>query len=305
MKAWWIELGHAWRAALATIRRQPIGWLAGAGVVATAVILPVLLHLALAALAPAARALSADPEISIYLMLDATPADFRQAQSAIEAQITALRAAEPRARAVVFAVPKAEALKQFRVQAERTGTAQALDALKDNPLPDGFVIRLSAVSAEAVTTLAQRLRAVPKVDAARVDTEWVRRLGAAVQAAAVVQWLLAALFGLVVVAVTFNVTHAQVLAARDEIEVARLVGATQAFIRRPFVIRGALLGATGAVFALGTAALVVYALGDLFGALPGPAAAWREALVVFSVVTALGGAGGWWSAARHLRRLGA
>ncbi len=306
MKQWWIGQQHAWREAYAALRREPLAWMAGVGVVATAVLLPVLLHWAIGILAPTARSIAADPEVSVYLTVDATPGDFREAQALIDEQVTALRAAYASARIVVTPVPKAQALEQFRAQAERIGNAAAFGALKDNPLPDGFVIRLAALPSGEIDAFAERVRTLPKVDVVQLDAQWVRRLAAVVRTASTLQWTLSVLFALVVVAVTFNATYAQVLALRDEIEVARLVGATNASIRRPFVVRGVMLGIAGAALALGIAALIARAGAGVFDADAAGAAAisWREVAVVLLVVAALGGAGGWWSATRQLRRVG-
>lgn len=306
MKSWWVAQSHAWRTAVAAIRREPFAWLASAGVVASAVVLPVLLHLGVGALAPTVRGIATDPEISVYLVLDASAGDFREAQALIEERLAGFRATQPAARITLVPVPKADALERFRAQAERAGNAAAFAALKDNPLPDGFVIRAAGVPAAALDELAVSLRKVDKVDAVQLDAEWVRRLAAALRAAVAIQWGLAVLFAAVVVAVTFNATHAQALALRDEIEIARLIGATHAFIRRPFVVRGAVLGLAGAALALGIAVLVVSAAARVFDADPFSATGmgWLDALTVLAVVAALGGAGGWWSATRHLRRFG-
>ncbi len=306
MKQWWIGQQHAWRAAYAAARREPLAWLASVGVVATAVLLPVLLHLFIGWMVPAAREIAADPEVSVYLAVDATPGDYREAQALIEEQVNALRAAYASARVAVTLVPKAQALEQFKAQAERAGNAAAFAALRDNPLPDGLVIRFNAVPAGEIDGFAQRVRAIPKVEAVQLDAQWVRRVAAAVRTASALQWALSALFALVVVAVTFNATYAQVLALRDEIEVARLVGATNATIRRPFVVRGAVLGFAGAALALLLAALIARTGATLFDAAAAGAAAisLTEVAIVSCAVALLGGAGGWWSATRQLRRVG-
>ena len=112
--------------------------------------------------------------------------------------------------------------------------------------------------------------------------------------------------------VTFNTIRLQILAQSDEIEVAKLIGATDAFIRRPFYYFGALQGALGGLFAaalvwLGVHALtpVIHELVALYGvsfALSGPAAAHVAALA--GIGAALGWAGAWLSAAIHLQKIG-
>ena len=308
MKQWWIGQQHAWRAAYVAARREPLAWLASVGVIATAVLLPVLLHWVIGLMVPTAREIATDPEVSVYLAVDASPGDFREAQALIDEQVTALRAAYPAARVLVTPVPKAQALEQFKAQAEQAGNAAAFAALRDNPLPDGFVVRFTAVPTGEIDGFAQRVRSIPKVDAVQLDAQWVRRVASAVQAASAMQWALSVLFGLVVIAVTFNATYAQVLALRDEIEVARLVGATNATIRRPFVVRGAVLGFAGAALALLLAALIARTGAGLFAGTAdvavGTGIGLREIAIVLLTVALLGGAGGWWSATRQLRRVG-
>ena len=204
MKQWWIGQQHAWRAAYVAARREPLAWLASVGVIATAVLLPVLLHWVIGLMVPTAREIATDPEVSVYLAVDASPGDFREAQALIDEQVTALRAAYPAARVLVTPVPKAQALEQFKAQAEQAGNAAAFVALRDNPLPDGFVVRFTAVPTGEIDGFAQRVRAIPKVDAVQLDAQWVRRVASAVQAASAMQWALSVLFGLVVIAVTFN-----------------------------------------------------------------------------------------------------
>lgn len=306
MKQWWSGQQHAWRAAYVAARREPLAWIASVCVIATAVLLPVLLHWVIGLMVPTAREIATDPEVSIYLAVDASPGDFREAQALLDEQATALRAAYPAARVVVTPVPKAQALEQFKAQAERVGNSAAFAALRDNPLPDGFVVSFNAVPASEIDGFAQRVRAIPKVDAVQLDAQWVRRIASAVQAASAMQWALSLLFALVVVAVTFNATYAQVLALRDEIEVARLVGATNATIRRPFVVRGAALGFAGGALALVLAALIARTGTGFFAAVAdaAPAISAREVAIVLVTVALLGGAGGWWSATRQLHRVG-
>ena len=155
MKQWWIGQQHAWRAAYVAARREPLAWLASVGVIATAVLLPVLLHWVIGLMVPTAREIATDPEVSVYLAVDASPGDFREAQALIDEQVTALRAAYPAARVLVTPVPKAQALEQFKAQAEQAGNAAAFAALRDNPLPDGFVVRFTAVPTGEIDGFAQ------------------------------------------------------------------------------------------------------------------------------------------------------
>jgi cell division transport system permease protein len=95
------------------------------------------------------------------------------------------------------------------------------------------------------------------VDTVQVDSAWVKRLAALINVLRLALLLLAATLGTVVVAVVFNTIRLQVMTQRDEIIVSKLIGATDAFIHRPFYYTGALLGLCAGAVALGAVALAL------------------------------------------------
>jgi len=303
---------HALSIALRGIAREPLSWLAGVIVIAVAVLLPMVLHATVGALAPMLRDIAAEPEISVFMTPDAAPGANVELRGRLETLLVAARADTRGARFALREVPRGEALERFRIDAERAGGTGALDALKDNPLPDSFIVTAGGVEADRLGQLAEAARALPGVDLVQLDAAWVQRLASALGVVTALQWALAALLALVVMAVTFNATRVQVLLLRDEIEIARLVGATGAFIRRPFVYRGALLGLAGGTLALGLMALLGQALrmafeqrgGADFAALAAAVPIGLplvEALLSVIVCVLLGAMGGNWSAWRQLR----
>ncbi|HEU4622825.1 MAG TPA: permease-like cell division protein FtsX [Burkholderiaceae bacterium] len=303
-RAW----GYVWRATVADWRDDRWGWCAGILAVASALVLPVALYVAALMLAPVARGWITDPELSVFMQLGASAAQIKSTQAGIEQRIAAERAAAPQAQLTVVTISKEQAFAQLRAQADRTGGAAAFDALKENPLPDGFIVRAARLAPERLAVLAQELGALPGVDQVQFDTAWAQRLARLAMAARTLGIVLATIFGFVVVAVTYNATRAQVLRQADEIEIARLVGATDAFVRRPFVARGALLGALGALLSILLVASGVWALTATdagFVGLNAPSLADHvaEALVLISGVALLGAGGGGWSAQRQLASL--
>jgi cell division transport system permease protein len=98
--------------------------------------------------------------------------------------------------------------------------------------------------------VATELRALPAVAEVRLDSDWARRFSTLARIARTGIALLAALLAFGLVAVTFNTIRLQVLTQRQEIEVSRLIGATDAFIRRPFYYLGLLQGLAGGLVAL-------------------------------------------------------
>jgi cell division transport system permease protein len=228
------------------------------------------------------------------------------------AQVRALaRAARQRAGVgEVTVVPADEGLAQFR---KYSGFGAALDALKSNPLPNVLrVVPRSGASSEAqLESLRSYFAAWPEVDVVQLDTEWVLRFNAMLQVLERLVGIAAVLLGAGVLAVIGNTVRLEILNRRAEIEVTKLVGGSNAFVRRPFLYTGLLYGAGGALLAwaiLEAAVLVlgrpVATLAKLYGsgyALLGPSG--HELAALFGGGMALGWLGAWVSAHRHLRSI--
>jgi cell division transport system permease protein len=210
-------------------------------VIGIALSLPAGGYALLEALRPAGARLALEPRISLFLEPQARRAD-------AEALGKRLRA-DPRIAAVRF-IPREQALKEMSAV---QGLSEVIGALGRNPLPDTFVITTNH-------DLAEELAKLPGVAHVQADALWARRLAAAASVAEVGLWLLAALLGAGLVAVTFNTIRLQILTQRDEIEVSKLIGATDAFIGRPFYYLGLVQGALGGVVALGLIALALFLL---------------------------------------------
>jgi cell division transport system permease protein len=180
-----------------------------------------------------------DTQISLFLEPAAKRAE-------AEALGRTLRA-DPRIAAVRF-VPREQALKEM---SSVQGVGEVIAALGRNPLPDAFVVTPRAGDLEQLST---QLAALPGVAHVQADAAWARRLAALASLGRVAIWLLSALLGAGLVAVTFNTIRLQILTQRAEIEVSKLIGATDAFIRRPFYYMGLFQGAAGGIVALGIVA---------------------------------------------------
>jgi len=210
----------------------------------------------------------------------------------------------------VTVIPADQGLRQFR---RYSGFGAALDALKSNPLPNVLhvVPRASASSPADLEALRSYFAAWPEVDVVQLDTEWVLRFNAILAVIRRLVLIAAVLLGAGVLAVVGNTIRLEILNRRAEIEVTKLVGGSNAFVRRPFLYTGLLYGVGGAVLAWGileTAVLVldptVTTLAQLYGsryALQGPPQQVLAAL--FGGGMALGWLGAWISARRHLRSI--
>ncbi len=242
MKGW--LRGHLGSLArtLGRLARAPIGTLLNALVIGVALALPLGGWILVRNIEQLARHLGADPQVSAFLAAKAGPAEAAKVEAA-------LRGA-PAVRGFRF-VAKEEALAEL---ARIEGLGEAAAAIGSNPLPDAFVVRIAPGDPAAAERLAATLRALPGVERVQLDAAWVRRLDAILGLARTAVAVLAGLLAFGLVAVTFNTIRLQVLTQRDEIEVSRLFGATDAFVRRPFFYHGALLGLAGGVAALGIVA---------------------------------------------------
>jgi cell division transport system permease protein len=305
MKRWLRQHGFAIGAALATLAKSPLSFLFNVIVVAIALTLPFAGLTLLDNVRPMSEQLSVEPEISVFVKAETTRA---QAQ-ALEAPIRAILA-DPASR-IVF-VPREQALDSLK---SKSGLAEVLTTLGENPLPDGYVLKLdsfrSVNEAGSVDAIAERLRALAGVESVQVDSAWVKRLAALLRVLRLILLLLAVTLGMVVVAVVFNTIRLQVLTQRDEIAVSKLIGATDGFIHRPFYYTGGLLGLCAGAVALGAVTLSLQplnaAIGE-FARLYGSAFQLAPLDPVFmalllAVSATLGLAGAVLSVRRHLARL--
>jgi cell division transport system permease protein len=240
-------------------------------------------------------------DMSVYL---------KSGVSVAQAQQLATDARERPGIARVTVIPAAEGLREFR---KYSGFGAALDALKSNPLPNVLhvVPRAGASSAADLETLRRYFAAWPEVDVVQLDTQWVLRFNAILAVLRRVVLIAGVLLGAGVLAVVGNTIRLEILNRRAEIEVTKLVGGTNAFVRRPFLYTGMLYGVGGAVLAaaiLEAAVLIldpsVATLAQLYGSrysLQGPPGQVLAALFGGGMV--LGWLGAWISAHRHLRSI--
>jgi cell division transport system permease protein len=238
-------------------------------------------------------------QVSLFMAMDAG----KKEAGEIEARLREARAGDWRF------VSRDEALK--RLQASE-GMAEIIASLPRNPLPDAFVVEPSDTRPESLEQLARTFSGWPKVAHVQLDSAWVKRFDTFLRIGKLAITLLGGLFAAALVVVTFNTIRLQILAQASEIEVAKLIGATDAFIRRPFQYFGALQGALGGLFAallvtLGSLLLAepVGELISLYGAtfaLHGLSPGNIAALAAIGAV--LGWMGAQLSVAIHLRHIG-
>ncbi|MFM2480526.1 permease-like cell division protein FtsX [Celerinatantimonas sp. YJH-8] len=145
-------------------------------------------------------------------------------------------------------IDKVTGLAEFK---KDSGFGAALDLMDDNPLPDVFIVtpKASQHQPQQLQQLQQQLAKEPYVSQARLDVEWLQRLSGILD---VVNQALLLLFGLLLISIILtvgNTIRLNVLSQRAEIEVMKLVGATNAFIQRPFIYTGFWYGFIGGLLA--------------------------------------------------------
>jgi cell division transport system permease protein len=231
---------YAFREALAAFRRAPVLTGLSSAMVGLALYVVGLFGLATYNLQLALGAIEERVQIAVYLRDDAR-------QSEIDLVLTEL-AAIPEVRAVTF-VSKRDALE--RAQTELPEFGELFTDLEVNPLPQSLEVELrpGMRNPEIVEKVSQAALLYPFVEDARYGREWVdklftlRRIGAATTA------VLGSAFALVAALIIGTALRIAIFARRDEIYVMRLVGAKSSFIRRPFLLEGAIAGFLGGVLA--------------------------------------------------------
>ena len=225
------SLGQLWR--------QRVNTLLTALVIGVSLALPATLLLGLATLRTATAGWDADARLTAYLKIDTPDAD--------AADLTQKLGRELAGKAEVALVDRAQALREFE---RDSGLGEALALLGENPLPAALVLTPVGTADEAaLARLSDRVRALPQVQDVQADLEWVRRLNALLELGRRTVWAFAGLLGAGVVLVTGNTIRLAIFNRRAEIEITKLIGGTDAFIRRPFLYWGLLQGFSGGVVA--------------------------------------------------------
>jgi cell division transport system permease protein len=301
MSAWLRRHLNALGDALGRLAAQPLAAGMSILVLAVAIALPVIAAIALRSVSVAASSFDTDPQVNVFLALDADDADVRRIEQALKSDGGV---------AGVRFVSRAQAFEELKAT---THLAEILATLDRNPLPHAFTVRLRPEGVERIGALREAWARLPKVDQVVADFEWAQRLGRWVRFA---DRMLLALGVVLAAAVMFIVGHLirlQVLTRRAEIEVSQLIGATAADVRRPLLYHGALQGLLSGALAVGIAGALA-----AWGAYEMRALALNytfELKVVFpglnmivAVVLgagALGLAGAWTAVSRELRRFSA
>ncbi len=253
MNGWLRHHGFAIGDAFRHLFRMPGNFLLNVLVVSIALALPFAGLTLIENVRPVSEQLAVEPEISVFMQMDAS----RERANAVAPEIRRI-AQEARHPVKLEFIPREKALATLK---DKTGLEDAIATLGANPLPDAYVLKLAGFQdggeAGKIDAISDKLKKLEGVEDVQVDSAWVKRLTALLQVMRLILLFLAITLGVVVVAVVFNTIRLQVMTQREEIEVSRLVGATNSFICRPFYYTGALLGLIAGAVALIAVALVL------------------------------------------------
>jgi cell division transport system permease protein len=293
-------LDHHRVSAVDALQRMRRNWLTGLMtvlVIAVALSLPAVLYVVLDNLRALSGHVDGQARISLFLKMDVDERAQRE---------FAARLSEREGVARVEVITREQALAEFRAQ---SGYGELLDALDGNPLPGVVVVQPAQV--DEAEALHQALAAESPVELAQLDSAWLQKLAAMLTIGGRMTQALAVAFALAVLLVVVNTIRLAIESRREEILVVKLVGATDAFVRRPFLYSGLWFGLAGGLVAvLLVAGLVqwveapVAALVSLYGSsfiLAGLGAAGALALVLAGA--GLGLLGAWLAVMRHLREI--
>ena len=296
MKHWINQHTQVWRLVLSRILRNKLSTIMIWSIIGIALSLPTILYVVIDNLNQLAGQVKNEPQISVFMKLDTEPA-------AIEAFKKKL-GQHP-------GIAKQQFIGKEAAWQEMREIQSVASQLEKNPLPDAFFIEPKDHAPDAITQLQREIEEWPNVEHVLVDADWAKRLYALLQLGNKAVLVLSCLLGFALVAIIGNTIRLQIATQREEIEVSKLIGATDGFIRRPFLYAGTLYGLGGSLLALAFVNgiltifnLSVADLAELYGSsfilvLPG----WEISLGVIVCAIALGWLGSYIAVNRSLARL--
>lgn len=294
---------HAWvaRNSMLKLLLTPLSTLMTAAVIAIALSLPAGLYILLNDLQNVVTSWQGSAQISVFLKKSVSQKDSLEVKQNVEKWKDV---------SGVQLISADDALKEFQQQ---SGFGEALEILDENPLPAVLMVKPhdSFLSTEKLKPLADRLQQLPEVDQVQLDFQWVERLNQIIALGKRGALLLSVLLAIAVLLVIGNTIRLTIFNRREEILVTKLIGATNQFIRRPFLYTGLWYGVLGAILSI----LLITLLFLLIG---GPAEelarlynspfklsgmSFYDAAVVFACAVFLGLAGSWIAVTRHIRTI--
>lgn len=279
---------------LATLVPSLMTWL----VIGIALALPTGLFVALSNLDAVSRGWDGAAQISLFVHKQVSEQDSRQLAGDLQQREDI---------AGVEFISRSQALEEFQAL---SGYGDVLDQLDQNPLPAVIVVRPveQKISAQATEQLYLELKALPQIEQAIIDLQWVQRLYSMMELGKRMTLALGALLSLGVLLVIGNTIRLAIESRRDEIVIVKLVGATDAFVRRPFLYTGLWYGLGGGLLCWLIISASLWWLGGPVASLAGlyqsefalQGLGILQTLMLWLASGLLGLAGAWLAVGRHL-----
>ena len=252
MKQWLNQHAQALRLVLGRMRCNSLATLMMCGVIGVTLCLPGILYVIVDNLNRLTGDVQSEPQISLFLKLDIS----KDVLGTLDQQLRLRKDIKS-----YHFVGKDTAWQQLQIN---TGVASSLEK---NPLPDAYFVHPRTLEPAAISQMQQDMQQWPGVELAQIDADWVKRLYALLELGKKAILVLGVLLGLALLTIIGNTIRLQIVTQREEVEVSKLIGATNGFIRRPFLYAGALYGICGGLAAwailAGVIALFNYSVAGL------------------------------------------
>ncbi|MCB1937194.1 MAG: permease-like cell division protein FtsX [Nitrosomonas sp.] len=250
IKTW---LGQHWFVFNLTLKRlvsEPVANLLSILVMGIAISLPAGIYTLVENLHTLSGYTQTAPQISLFMKQDSTRQDMDNIRVRLEENTRV---------AGYLYVPKDQALYQLQLD---NGFDKAVQNLAHNPLPDAFIVDAENISTDVIEQLLTEMKTWPEIEHVQFDSAWAERLAALLDFGRIFVFILFTMLSIAIVAIMFNTIRLQILTRQKEIEVSKLIGASDSFIRRPFLYFGAIQGFAGGVTAWLIIVYVIQVLND-------------------------------------------
>lgn len=245
MNPWLNQYSQPLQLVLGRMRQNLLATILMCCVIGVTLSLPAILFTVVDNLGRFAGTVESKPQLSLFLKLDASSEE----KSALTEQLKK----HPGVSQFEF-ISKESAWDQLQ---QNASTADVARSLEKNPLPDAFFITPKDISPKNIDHLQKEMQQWNGVEIAQVDANWIKRLDSLLKLGDKAIVVLVALLGFGLIAIVGNSIRLQILTQLEEIEVSKLIGATNQFIRRPFLYAGVLYGLGGGVAALLITLLII------------------------------------------------
>ena len=288
-------------ASLGYLSRQPVSTLMTSAVIAIALALPASLYIGLENAGQLSAGWDGSTQISLFLKHKTSLKQAKQLAAKLRKKADIEK---------VTIIDRDQGLIQFK---KVSGFGDAIKFLDHNPLPHVITVQpvVEHSKPDKVKHLVKQLQAEKLVELAQLDMQWVKRLYSLLELAQRGVWIIGSLLALAVLLIIGNTIRLDIQNRREAIEVSKLIGASNAFIRRPFLYTGLWYGLSGGLLAwllitvsLGILEQPVQRLASLYHssyALSGLSGS--DILALIGISCALGLAGSWLAVGRHLSEI--